>query len=98
MAAVTSILELSPRAEYLTRILYRAYLDKRESGISRSESFAIGGIDYICGNLAGDLSQTDAEEASDELHSSNLIFKNLWGYIALKNDFVDFCENNFIKV
>ena len=93
-----SVIQLSYKAELLLRVLYREYLAKRKSGIIKSESFAMGDIIYIRENLASELSQTDADEASDELFKYNLIFKNIWGYIALKNEFLDFCEKNFIKV
>jgi len=95
---ITSVLDLSNKAEFLMRVLYKAYLDKRKSGIIKSEAFSIGDTIYIRDNLASDLSQADVDEASDELFKNNLIFKNLWGYIALKNEFLNFCEKNFIKV
>jgi len=95
---VISVLELSNKAEFLMRALYKEYLDKRKSGIIKSESFSIGDIIYVREKLARNLSQADVDEASDELYKNNLIFKNLWGYIALKNDFLEFCEKNFIKV
>jgi len=94
---VGSVLELSHKAELLVRILYKEYLGRRESGIIKSESFAIGDTDYIHDNLAVGLSHTAVDEASDELRNYNLVFKNLYGYIALSNDFLDFCEKNLIK-
>jgi hypothetical protein len=93
-----SILELSTNAEILMRALYKEYLDRRKSGITKSEAFSIGDISYIHDNLALNLSQNYIDEASDELFKNNLIFKNLWGYIALKNEFLDFCEKNCIRV
>jgi len=94
---VKSVLELSHRAELLTRVLYKEYMGRRESGIIKSESFAIGDANYIRENLALDLSQLAIDEASDELFCNNLVFKNLYGYVALNNDFLDFCEKNYIK-
>ena len=95
---VTSILQLSNKSESLLRILYKEYLGKRASGIIKSEAFSMGDIIYIRENLAAGLSHADVDEASDELYKNNLIFKSLWGYIALKNEFLDFCEKNYVKV
>ena len=96
--SVTSVMQLSSRAESLLRILYRKYLDKRAAGISKSEAFSMGDIDYIRENLAVNLSYADVCDASDELCRGDLIFKSLWGYIALNNEFLAFCERNYIKV
>ena len=95
---VTSVLDLSGRAESLLRILYKEYKRRRASGIIKSEAFAIGDINYIRDSLAAGLSGSDVDGASEELYKNNLIFKSLWGYIALKNEFLDFCERNYIKV
>ena len=93
---VKSVLDLSHKAEVLTRILYKEYLGRRESGIIKSESFAIGDTSYIQEKLALNLSQVAVDEASDELCGNNLVFKNLYGYVALSNDFLDFCKKNYI--
>jgi len=93
-----SVIDLSSKAEFLMRVLYKEYLAKRKSGILKSEAFSIGDINYIRGKLALNLSQEEIDAASDELFKNNLIFKNLWGYIALKNEFLDFCADNHIKV
>ena len=93
-----SVLGLSSKAEYLMRALYREYTARRESGMGKSEAFAVGDMNYICEKVAPDLSRAGIEAASEELYANNLIFKNLWGYIALKNEFLDFCGNNYVKV
>ena len=91
-------MQLTAKSELLLRVLYKEYLRRLDSGMIKSESFSIGDIFYIRENLVSQLSQADVEKASDELFKYNLIFKNLWGYIALKNEFLEFCENNYIKI
>lgn len=98
MAVITSLRELSHKAESLLLILHKEYLNRRKAGISKSEAFSIGDINYICENLVFDLSCEAVEEAINELYNNNLIFKNLWGYIALKNEFLNFCEKNHINM
>ena len=96
-----SILKLSARAEKLLRLLYKRYLDRRNDGVIKSEAFAIGDAGYICDKICTfynvHMSSGDIEGASDELYKYDLIFKNHFGYIALKDDFLNFCTNNHIK-
>jgi hypothetical protein len=98
MDDIKSVLDLSHKADDLLRALYKEYLGRRKSGINKSEAFAIGDIEYIRENLTPGLTHEEVDAASDELYKNNLIFKNLWGYVALKSEFLDFCEKNFIKV
>ena len=96
--AVKSALGLSNEAGYLMRALYREYAARHESGMGKSEAFAIGDMSYICEKVAPDLSRAGIEAASEELYENNLIFKNLWGHVSLKNEFLDFYGNNYVKV
>ena len=98
MADIQSVLDLSREADDFLRLLYKEYLGRRESGIIMSEAFSIGDINYICENLTSALSLDEIKKASDELYAGNLIFKNLFEYIALKTEFIGFCEKNHIKV
>lgn len=101
MASV-SMSDLSPKAEKLLRLLYKRYLDRRDDGVIKSEAFAIGDVDYICANICPlynvPMSNSDVDNASDELYRHDLIFKDHFDYVALKNDFLDFCTDNHIRV
>lgn len=101
MASV-SMSGLSSKEEKLLRLLYKLYIDRRSDGITKSEAFAVGDVDYICDSICSiynvTMSNEDIDSASDELYSYDLIFKNHFGYIALKDDFVNFCTDNHIKV
>jgi len=94
--------KLSFKAEKLLRLLYKRYLDMRSDGVTKSEAFAVGDVDYICNNICPFynvvMSNSDIDSASDELYKYDLIFKNHFDYVALKNDFVDFCVNSGIRV
>ena len=101
MASV-SMSTLSPKAEKLLRLLYKHYLDRRNDGMPKSEAFSIGNADYICENICSlynvVMPDRDIDGASDELCGYELIFKNHFGYIALQEEFLNFCIDNHIKV
>ena len=96
-----SILSLSAEAEYLTRLLYRQYLDSRESGMGKGEAYSIGDADYIYKLMCRSgvlLSLAGVGKAVGELYKNNLISKDHWGYVTLHGGFVDFCMRNHVKV
>ena len=94
-----SDLKLSKDADALICLIYKDYLDKRNSGISKSDAKMFGSSENIHNKIIPEWSLDDVDDTCRELDRSNflsiLYASNTCSEIFLTDDGIVYMENRF---
>lgn len=93
--------ELTKDAQYLLGALYKQYIDKRKTGINKSDAKLIGSSFDIHSGIMKKWSLEDVEETCQELIRSNFVYCNRAGgisyFMSLSDKAIIYMENRFSK-
>lgn len=87
--------ELTKDAEKVICCIYKEYLEKRKSGISKSQAKEFDGNFYRNVNALSKWNDADVSDTIQELHDKKLIKKNVMGDFSLLDSAVIYMENRF---
>lgn len=92
-------MELTKDAEKLICLLYKSYLQKRKSGISKSQATCFGSSHDIHEQLCPDLIFEDVDDTCRELSRADLL-NCLWAdniayHVILSDNAIVYMENRF---
>ena len=92
-------IQISKDADALICVLYKEYLQRRKTGLSKNEARYFGGSDYIQKNLTRKWSVEDVDETCRELSRNNLLdclfLDNVAAEILLTDVAVTYMESRF---
>lgn len=89
--------ELTKDADKVICCIYKEYLERRKSGISKSEAKEFGGNFYKNIKALSNWSSADMSDTLRELHDKEFIKKNVIGDFSLLDSSVIYMENRFKK-
>ncbi len=89
--------ELTKDADKLICCIYKEYLEKRKSGVSKSQSKEFDGNFYLNVKTLSRWNSADISDTLQELHDKELIFKNVIGDFELLDSAISYMENRFKK-
>lgn len=87
--------ELTKDADKLICCLYREYLEKRKSGISKADAKEFEGNFYKNVKVLSNWNSSDVSETLQELHGKKLLKKNVLGDFSLNDEAIIYMENRF---
>ncbi len=87
--------ELTKDADKVICCIYKEYLERRKSGISKSEAKEFDGNFYHNVKALSKWNSADVSDTLQELHDKKYIKKNVWGDFFLLDDSVVYMENRF---
>ena len=91
--------ELTKDAQYLLGALYKQYIDKRKTGINKSDAKLIGSSFDIHSGIMKKWSLEDVEETCQELIRSNFVYCNradgISYFMSLSDKAIIYMENRF---
>lgn len=91
------MLELTKDADKVICCIYKEYLEKRKSGMSKSQAKEFDGNFYRNVKALSKWNDADVSDTLQELHDKKLIFKNVFGDFELLDSAVTYMENRFKK-
>lgn len=87
--------ELTKDADKLICYIYKEYLERRKSGISKSEAKEFEGNFYSNIKALSKWNSADMSDTLQELHDKKYIKKNVLGDFSLLDSSVVYMENRF---
>ena len=87
--------ELTKDADKVICCIYKEYLEKRKSGISKSEAKEFDGNFYLNIKALSKWNSADVSDTLQELHDKELIKKNIIGDFDLSDSAIVYMENRF---
>lgn len=87
--------ELTKDADKVICCIYKEYLEKRKSGISKSEAKKFDGNFYREVKALSKWDSVDVSDTLQELHNKEYIKKNILGNFSLLDSAVVYMENRF---
>lgn len=89
--------ELTKDADKVICCIYKEYLEKRKSGMSKSEAKEFDGNFYLKVKALSKWNSADVSDTLQELHNKGLIKKNVIGDFDLLDSAIIYMENRFKK-
>lgn len=89
--------ELTKDADKVICCIYKEYLERRKSGMSKSESKEFDGNFYLNAKALSKWNSADISDILQELHDKQLIKKNVIGDFDLLDSAITYMENRFKK-
>lgn len=89
------MLTLTKDADKLICCIYKEYLEKRKSGMSKSQAKEFDGNFYRSVKALSKWNDADVSDTLQELHNKQYIKKNILGDFSLLDDSVVYMENRF---
>lgn len=89
--------ELTKDADKVICCIYKEYLEKRKSGMSKSEAKEFDGNFYRNIKALSKWNSADVSDTLQELHNKELIKKSVIGDFDLLDSAVTYMENRFKK-
>lgn len=89
--------ELTKDADKVICCIYKEYLEKRKSGMSKSEAKEFNGNFYRNIKPLSKWNSADISDTLQELHKKELIKKNVIGDFILLDSAIIYMENRFKK-
>lgn len=87
--------ELTKDADKLICCIYKEYLEKRKSGISKPEAKKFDGNFYKDIKALSNWSSQDISDTLEELKKKEYIARNILGEITLTDESIIYMENRF---
>lgn len=87
--------ELTKDADKVICCIYKEYLERRKSGMSKAESKEFDGNFYLNVKTLSKWNSADVSDTLQELHDKKYIKKNILGDFSLLDDSVVYMENRF---
>ena len=89
--------ELTKDADKVICCIYRKYLERRKSGMPKSQAKEFDGNFYLNVKALSKWNSADISDTLQELHNKELIKKNVIGDFNLLDSAVTYMENRFKK-
>ncbi len=89
--------ELTKDADRVICCIYKEYLERRKSGISKSEAKEFDGNFYKSIKVLSKWNSSDVSDTLRELHEKGLIKQNVLGDFDLLDTAIIYMENRFKK-
>ncbi len=89
--------ELTKDADKLICCIYKEYLEKRKSGMSKSQAKEFDGNFYLNVKSLSKWNSADVSDTLQELHDKQLIKKNVIGDFDLLDSAIAYMEKRFKK-
>ncbi len=87
--------ELTKDADKLICCIYKEYLEKCKSGMSKSQAKEFDGNFYLNVKTLSKWNSADVSDTLQELHDKKLILKNVIGDFKLLDSAITYMENRF---
>lgn len=87
--------ELTKDADKVICCVYKEYLERRKSGMSKSQAKEFDGNFYRNVKALSKWNSSDVSDTLQELHNKQYIKKNIIGDFSLLDDAVVYMENRF---
>lgn len=87
--------ELTKDADKVICCVYKEYLERRKSGMSKSQAKEFDGNFYRNVKALSKWNSADVSDTLQELHNKQYIKKNIIGDFSLLDDAVVYMENRF---
>ena len=87
--------ELTKDAEKLICCIFKEYLEKRKSGMSKSQAKEFDGNFYLNIKALSKWNSADVSDTLHELHGKKYIKENILGDFSLLDDAIVYMENRF---